>query len=533
MRWTLVLLLIACATALAAGDEASWRRLMDEGRAAGLRGDYPSAGVAFESAVREAEAFGPDDPRLATSLLNLARAKARQGSVTDAEPLARRALAIREKVLDPEHPDVGEALGLVGGILGERKIYPEAEHLLRRSLAILDKTLTPQHLEAARSAHHLARVLLGRARPAEAEPLIRRALAVYEKQLGADHPDVALAEGGLANVLVALGRLAEAEPHARRSVEIRERALGAQHPEVVRLRTALERLARAIPHAGDEAAAAASAAAAREKGSYIVPFETRFNIILVKGSLNGQDGHIFWVDTGASVTFVTWEAATKAGWTARRGRIEYCPSIGAGDAVVKDIRVLIGDPPGARPLRDFGVDYSGILGHSFLERFVTTLDYKKQQLTLVPVGKARELEADGKESWLVPFRLAGKIIIVEGRINGQGPLTLVFGLGGSSTIITSETAKKLGIKGKRKFLQVGGEVEVATVASISVGEAVAENLTILIADPRAARELRMLGVDYNGLLGATFFHRFLVTIDYRANQIRLATSGTPPGANEQ
>jgi tetratricopeptide (TPR) repeat protein len=64
----------------------------------------------------------------------------------------------------------------------------EAEPLFRRALAIREKSLGPDHPSVANSLTNLANLLYVSNRRAEAEPLFRRALAICEKSYGADHP---------------------------------------------------------------------------------------------------------------------------------------------------------------------------------------------------------------------------------------------------------------------------------------------------------------------------------------------------------
>ena len=71
--------------------------------------------------------------------------------------------------------------------------YAEAEPLYRRSLAIWEKQLGRDHPDVATSLNNLADLYQAMGRYAEAEPLYRRSLAIREKQLGRDHPDVATA----------------------------------------------------------------------------------------------------------------------------------------------------------------------------------------------------------------------------------------------------------------------------------------------------------------------------------------------------
>ncbi len=56
------------------------------------------------------EDFGHDDPTTATLLNNLALLYKAQGRYAETEPLYKRSLAIKEKALSPEHPDVAQSL---------------------------------------------------------------------------------------------------------------------------------------------------------------------------------------------------------------------------------------------------------------------------------------------------------------------------------------------------------------------------------------------------------------------------------------
>lgn len=62
-----------------------------------------------------------------------------------AEPLYRRALAIDEKALGPDHPSVAIDLSNLAKLLYVKGDYAGAEPLYRRALAIDEKTLGPIH----------------------------------------------------------------------------------------------------------------------------------------------------------------------------------------------------------------------------------------------------------------------------------------------------------------------------------------------------------------------------------------------------
>jgi tetratricopeptide (TPR) repeat protein len=84
------------------------------------RGRYAEAIVLAEKAVALREkVLGPEHPRTATSLNNLAGLYHAMGAYAQAEPLYQRALAIREQALGPEHPDtrtVTENLAALGNV---------------------------------------------------------------------------------------------------------------------------------------------------------------------------------------------------------------------------------------------------------------------------------------------------------------------------------------------------------------------------------------------------------------------------------
>ena len=70
--------------------------------------------------------LGPDHPRVALILNNLAGLYYRQGKSAEAEPLHKRSLAIREKVLGADHPDVATSLNNLALFYGAHGKYGEA-----------------------------------------------------------------------------------------------------------------------------------------------------------------------------------------------------------------------------------------------------------------------------------------------------------------------------------------------------------------------------------------------------------------------
>jgi tetratricopeptide (TPR) repeat protein len=180
-------------------------------------------------AYKKSLVYRPDDP---TVLNNLAESLEDAGDYDAAEALFRRALAINEKTLGPDHPRVAGGLDNLAELLQAKGNFGAAEPLARRALAIDERTLGPQHPHVAIRLEVLGSLLEVEGDCDRAEPLCRRALAIDEKALGPQHPHVAAALNNLASCLKFKGDLRGAELLYRRALEIDNRALGADHPTV-------------------------------------------------------------------------------------------------------------------------------------------------------------------------------------------------------------------------------------------------------------------------------------------------------------
>src|SRR5262245_5644620 len=148
------------------------------------------------------------------------------GKFVEAIEIAKRVLAIREKALGPEHPELGTSLSDLALLYYAQGRYAEAEPLVRRTIVILEKALGPEHADVAASLNNLAELYGAMGRYVEAEPLYRRSLSIREKALGSEHPTVASTLNKLGSLYQDQGRYVEAEPLLRRSLAIVEKALG-------------------------------------------------------------------------------------------------------------------------------------------------------------------------------------------------------------------------------------------------------------------------------------------------------------------
>ncbi len=73
--------------------------------------------------------MGLTHPRLASVLTNLAELYQQQSKYSRAEPLLKRALAISEKALGPQHPNTQQARQNYAALLRAMSRNEEAKHL--------------------------------------------------------------------------------------------------------------------------------------------------------------------------------------------------------------------------------------------------------------------------------------------------------------------------------------------------------------------------------------------------------------------
>ncbi len=110
--------------------------------------------------------------------------------------------------------------------------YGDAEPALRRALAIYERALGEQSPEVAVHLNDLSVALYAQGKLAEAEPVAARALRLREATVGPSHPDTALSLDNLATVYRAQRRLADAAGLHERALAIREQAYGRDNPMV-------------------------------------------------------------------------------------------------------------------------------------------------------------------------------------------------------------------------------------------------------------------------------------------------------------
>jgi tetratricopeptide (TPR) repeat protein len=131
--------------------------------------------------------------------------------------LIRASLALREKILPPDHPEMAIALRNMAEVLHQLGRDDEALTLAARAHDTLVRAYGPRSGDAAVSLSNQGEYLVDAGRPAEAEDILIEATRIWESQVG---PTDYL----LGYPLTALGRARLALGHAREAIAPLERA---------------------------------------------------------------------------------------------------------------------------------------------------------------------------------------------------------------------------------------------------------------------------------------------------------------------
>jgi CHAT domain-containing protein/Tfp pilus assembly protein PilF len=255
------------------------------------------------------------------------------GRPAEARPNLEEALAVRKKVLGPEHPDTAASLNNLGLLLSEMGQHAEARRHHEEALAVRKKVLGPEHPQTADSLNNLAVLLSEMDQHAEARRHHEEALAVWKKVLGAEHPHTARSLTNLGTVLHKMGQHVEARRHYEEALGVWKKVLGAEHPDTA---GSLNNLGVLLQEMGEEPEAwqklmlasatwaqflarTAVLSAQRDHPDLVAPRRNRFSLLV---SVAEQTRHLAADQRQDLLTsLLDWKAIGSAALSVRRGAL--------------------------------------------------------------------------------------------------------------------------------------------------------------------------------------------------------------------
>jgi predicted aspartyl protease len=258
-------------------------------------------------------------------------------------------------------------------------------------------------------------------------------------------------------------------------------------------------------------------------------------LILLPVRINDRGPFDFILDTGAGTSLLSADLAkaldvkvigSKEGQSAG-GKVSVSlakvDSLAVGETKLDDVDVGIVDL--GQIAKTIGAKIDGDLGYNFLKHFRVTINYRDCELRLED-PKRIESFARGAQTE-IPIRLANPakpLLLVNVHANGRGPFQFAIDTGTSTTAITPELAKQLGIETSPVGPGTTGGAPVdfhaATLQSFQLGGAKIDNMAVVVADFFTMLSAA-IGAKLDGIVGYNFLRSYKVVIDYPGETLTL------------
>ncbi len=183
-------------------------------------------------AVEKMERYHPGTTKLAASYNNVGCTYYEQGTYEKALEYGLKALAINEKVLQENHPDLVQAYNNAGVTYGDMGDYEKALGYLLKALSIREKTLPSNHSDLATSYDNVGGTYSNLGDYEKAIEYLWKALTIRQKILPIEHPDIARSYNNVGYTYGELGEYEKAVEYLSKAMLIRQKVLPADHPDL-------------------------------------------------------------------------------------------------------------------------------------------------------------------------------------------------------------------------------------------------------------------------------------------------------------
>ena len=198
-----------------------------------IQGKYQEALEKHEQALTlRQKSLEPNHPDIAGSLNSIGNYLASQGKYQEAQKEHEQALAIRKKSLEPNHPDIAMSLNNIGVCLDFQDKTKEAMEKYEQALGIRQKSLDPNHPDIATNLDNVGSCLYSQSKTKEALEKHEQALGIRQKSLDPNHPDIALSLNNIGNCLYSQGKIKKALEKNEQALGIRQKSLEPNHPDI-------------------------------------------------------------------------------------------------------------------------------------------------------------------------------------------------------------------------------------------------------------------------------------------------------------
>jgi predicted aspartyl protease len=258
-------------------------------------------------------------------------------------------------------------------------------------------------------------------------------------------------------------------------------------------------------------------------------------LVLLPVRVNEEGPFEFIFDTGAGTSLVSPDLAkrlrlavlgSKEGQTAG-GKVSVSlakiHSLAVGSAKLIDVDVGIVDL--SQIEEAVKAKIFGDLGYNFLRHFRVTIDYRQHEIRFEDPKRMNYFGGPARTD--IPIRLANAakpLILVDVYANDRGPWQFAIDTGTSTTAITTQLAKELGLATTPVGAGRSGDAQIAmsggTLDSFRIGDVKVDKMAVVVADFFATLS-SAVGAKLDGIVGYNFLRDYTVMIDYPNEILRL------------
>lgn len=251
-------------------------------------------------------------------------------------------------------------------------------------------------------------------------------------------------------------------------------------------------------------------------------------LILLPMHVNNHGPFDFILDTGAGTSLLSSELSKQLGvkvigskeGQSAGGKVSVSlakvDSLAVAEAKLDDVDVGIVDL--SHIGKTIGAKIDGDLGYNFLKHFRIAIDYRE---CVIRFDDPKRVENFGRTPQAeMAMRLASPakpLVLVDVHANGRGPFQFAIDTGTSTTAITPELAKQLGVASSPIGAATTGgahvDVTAGTLKSFQVGGAKIDNMAVVVANFFEMLS-NAVGTKLDGIVGYNFLRHYNVVFDY-------------------
>ncbi|CAF0851251.1 unnamed protein product [Adineta steineri] len=197
------------------------------------QGKYQEALTYYEKSLAIKQKTLPSNhPDLGTSYNNIGLVYYRMGDYPKALSYYGKDLAIKQQSLPSNHPDLGMSYNNIGVVYDSMGDYPKALSYYEKALAIKQQSLPSNHPDLGMSYNNIGSVYYSMGDYPKALSYYEKALAIKQQSLPSNHPSLGMSYNNIGSVYYSMGDYPKALSYYGKALAIQQQSLPSNHPDL-------------------------------------------------------------------------------------------------------------------------------------------------------------------------------------------------------------------------------------------------------------------------------------------------------------